>query len=404
MVIAIGFLLYVVFFKPFVPIENANTVSNINSGLVPASGNANIRVLPNINGTLPLAGNINNGNENANAETGPVGGVETIPTPKNDVFPLSPNAVRNPALSLDGNSILYYENTSGKFYTLGSSGERKPFSDTKFYEVEKVTWSPKKDKAILEYPDGSNIVYDFNQQKQISLPNHWEDFSFSQEGDKIISKSIGMNKENNFLIITDSSGTKTKIIQRLGDNGARVIPAWSPNNQMVAFFVGDSGLDQQEIYFIGQNDENFKSMMVEGWGFQGKWTPQGDKILYSVYNSDGLNKPELWVVDASINTIGRNRTQIKLETWADKCAFYDNTTVYCAVPNELQEGSGMLPSELDNSADTIYKINLNTGTKTQVAVPEEDHTMQNLMVSSDGKEVYFTDKKDGRLYKIPLQP
>lgn len=401
-VFAVGFLLYILFFKPFIPTENINGNAGTNAVLPLANGNANIRIITNTNGEFPLAGNIN-GNENINGTGVETGQPTPTPTPTVEATSLTQNSAINPTLSPDGKSIYYYDNQNDKFYTVGSDGKQTVFTDKVFHEVDQVTWSPKKDKAVLEYPDGSNIVYDFTAKTQVSLPAHWEDFGFSQDGDKIISKNISMNKENNFLIVTDSSGTKTKIIHSLGDNGDKVIPAWSPNNQMVAFFVGDSGLDQQEVYFLGQNDENFKSMMVEGWGFQGQWTPQGDRVLYSVYSTATENKPELWVADASVNTVGRNRTRIEIQTWADKCTFYDNTTVYCAVPKSLQEGAGMLQNEMDTSADSIYKINLNTGTKYQVAVPSQDHTMQNLMVSNDGKEIFFTDKTDGKLYKVPVQ-
>jgi len=401
-VFAMGYLLYALFFKPFIPSENTNESSNANSTLPQANGNTNIRIYTNTNGILPSSGDIN-GNTNANAPLGGINGSESITTQTVPIESITTQTIEGAAISQDGKSIYYYDTQSDKFYIAGKDGQIKPLSDKVFHEVDNVIWSPQKDKAVLEYPDGSNIVYDFTTKTQITLPAHWEDFGFSQDGSKIISKNISLDSENNFLIITDSTGTKTKIVQRLGTNGDKVIPAWSPNNQMIAFFVGDSGIDQQEIFFIGQNNENFKSMIVEGWGFQGKWTPQGDKVLYSVYSTASQNKPELWVVDASVNSIGRNREPIQLQTWADKCTFYDNSTVYCAVPNSLQEGAGLLPSETDNSADTIYKININTGAKTEIAVPNQDHTMENLIISSDGKEMYFTDKTDGKLYKISLQ-
>lgn len=401
-VFAIGFLLYWLFFKPFIPSPNGN-MNNANiSGLPSANGNANIRVAPNANLTLPPAGNIN-AYPNANIAPTPVGVSGVTVEKPTEATSLTDSPAYDPSLARDGNAIYYYDKTDGKFYSIGPDGKPQVLGDKVFHQVETITWSPKKDKAVLEYPDGSNIVYDFTTKSQITLPAHWRDFGFSPEGDKIISKNIGMSSENNFLIISDASGTKTRIVQGLGDNAGEVLTQWSPNNQMIAMDVKGLDLDRQEIFFIGLNNENFKSMVVEGRGFQGQWAPQGDRLLYSVYNTASDNKPELWMADATANTMGRNRKPLNLQTWADKCTFYDNATVYCAIPSQLEEGAGMIPDEMDNSSDTVYKINLNTGSKTLVATPTQSHTMKNIMVSSDAKYLYFTDKNDGKLYKIEIK-
>jgi len=400
-VAVLGYTLYILFFRPLVPGTNNENVNGAPvNGLPSANEGGNFNINAGTNATL---GNLANGNANADQP-----GVPTDVSPGATVklsasLPVTESPSFSPKLGTDGFTIQYYDRATGKFYTVDENGNIRAMSDRTFYQVSSVAWSPQGDKAVLEYPDGSNIIYDFTTSQQKTLPSHWEDFSFSPDGGKIIGKSIGLSEENRFLVITDSEASKSKIVRELGNNADQVVPNWSPNNQMVGFYIGDLDIDRQEIYFIGQNNENFKSMVVEGWGFSGQWSPQGDRILYSVYSSESDNKPELWIVDATQNSIGSNRKNIRIQTWSDKCTFYDNTSIYCAVPSRLEPGAGLVPESADNSPDTIYKINIQTGSRTPVVGSTDNHTMENLMVSRDGNSLFYTNKLDGRLYKIPLQ-
>jgi Tol biopolymer transport system component len=69
----------------------------------------------------------------------------------------------------------------------------------------------------------------------------------------------------------------------------------------------------------------------------------------------------------------------------------------------LQTGAGIFAQELDNSKTDIYKIDLKSGIKTRVAIPEGDHNIDNVIVSEDGRYLYFSSQTDGRLYKINLK-
>lgn len=403
-VFLLGFLLYLVFFRQFLPVTNTTNIDNQNgeSGLPLANEGREIRIAPEEGGTLPVLNEetitelLNNA---AEVEE------QLIEAPPEKTIPSS-SLTQKPAfgatLSSTGSELYYYDRSEGKFFSIDRQGKVRRLSDKIFHQVETVIWSPKKNQAILEYPDGANIVYDFDTEKQITLPQHWRDFQFTNDGKSIVSKSIGINPENRFLIISDTSGKNTKILRPLGNNADNIITAPSPDNQVVALFTSSLDLDRQEIFFIGRNNENFKTMIVEGRGFQGKWSPQGDKMLYSVYNAESDYKPELWVSDARGNAIGRNRRRIRLQTWANKCTFYDNTTVYCAVPTRLESGAGLFQDELDNAPDVVYKINILTGSKILVGKPENDHTMKDLIISKDGRILYFTDKQDGKIYTMNL--
>jgi Tol biopolymer transport system component len=311
--------------------------------------------------------------------------------------------VLKPVLGGNGTDVNFYNKNDGKFYRMDENGQATAISDKVFHNVSNVTWSPVRNKAVLEYPDGSNIVYDFNSGKQVTLPKHWEDFDFSNDGNNLIMKSIGLDVDNRWLAISKSDGSGSQALEFIGKNADRVYPDWSPNGQMVAMYTQGVDLNRQEVFFVGLNNENFKSTIVEGRGFEPMWSEKGDRLAYSVYDLSGEAKPELWVVDASGDAVGANRKKLNVQTWASKCTFADNNTMYCGVPETLQEGAGMFPETAQSTRDDLYMINVATGEKSLVAIPEGNHNMNNLMISQDGKNLYFTDSKDSLIRKIELE-
>lgn len=305
-----------------------------------------------------------------------------------------------PTVSNTGTDVQFYNQGDSRFYRIDSAGQVTPLSDQKFYNVSKITWSPTKSKAILEYPDNKKVIYDFDTNKQISLPDHWEDFDFSPDGNQLVFKSMGLNTDNRWLAIVNSDGTKAQKIESIGINADKIIPSWSPNNQSIAMMSEGANFDQKNIYFIGLHGENFRMTTTEGRGFEPLWSPTGDRLLYSVYSSTDGYLPRLWTVEAQGDNIGANRMPIDLQTWAHKCTFINNDEAYCAVPEELEEGAGMFPYLAIGTPDDLYKINIKYGTKSLIS-KNIDYDMSNLIVTTDEQYLYFTDTEN-QLHQITL--
>ncbi|MFA5021879.1 MAG: hypothetical protein WC508_02285 [Patescibacteria group bacterium] len=404
----IGYLLYYFFLKPTIPSQTGVTNGNTNGGLLPGAGtNVNIPTKTNTNGALPGQAGTTNVNQmavppeeiaqKATASEVANGGMTKISA-------LTDSAAYEPILAARSDDIIYYNKTTGLFYRITADGKSTPLSNQIFYDVEKITWSPDKQKAILEYPDGNKIVYDFATNKQIvTLPQHWKDFSFSPTSDRLIFKSMGNDEENRWIAIANIDGSQATKVEHLGNEDKTVDTLWSPNGQIVAMYREDKSYDQQNLFFLGQNNENFKSTVLDGRGFIGQWSPSGSQILYSVYSSKNDYKPSLWIVTAQGEDIGNNRQSLQLQTWADKCSFANDTSIYCAVPRQLNEGAGIFRTELDNSPCDIYKIDLRTGSKSKIAIPETSQNISSVVVSQDERYLYFTNKDNGLLYKINLK-
>lgn len=386
---AIGYFIFALFFQQKDVIQTGQEVDSTEIGTgLPEAGTGTQTPIDNTTGQLPNTQTPNRPSSTPDEEI-----IEDNTTD------LEVSAT-SPKISSSG-QLQYYNESDGKFYQLSANGEAIALSDKQFFNVEKVVWAPTGSKAILEFPDGSKIRYNFNTKEQVTLPKHWQDFDFSPTGDKIVAKSMGIDASNRWLITANDDGSKARRVEELGDNGDKVISSWSPNNQSVALFVDGVDFNNKEVYFVGQNKENFKSMIVAGRGFEPQWSPKGDELLYSVYSSDNDYKPMLWLAGAQGDTIGANRRPIGLNTWASKCSFA-SSMIYCAVPTSLERGAGLFPQTADSTPDNLFRINPKTGIKEQINLGSNAYTMKNLSVSPDGQYLYFTDASTGTLRKIKL--
>lgn len=363
-------------------------------------------------GNLPSSG-VRTSTESGQASTTSPGTVlpssNVIPTPNNDNFyrpPLVKQITNEYTLfpSVSNNGKMRFHNVAdGKFYSVANDGTSKPLSDQVFYNVKNVVWANTANKAVIEYPDSSKIIYNFETKKQTTLPKHWEGFSFSPDSNQIAAKSLGLAPENRWLVTTNDDGTGTQLIEPLGQNADKVTMSWSPSRQTVAFSqTGEpQGADRREILFLGLNGENFKSIIVEGLDFQPQWSPTGKKLIYSVDSARSDYKPELWVTNAYGDSIGSGRQMLQVNTWANKCAFADDNTIICGVPRSLPQGAGMSPAIANDTPDDLFKIDLKTGIKTPIPL-DKDYTVSNISYDNVNRKVIFTDNHLTGAFEVPL--
>jgi hypothetical protein len=392
--LAIGAGLYIFFFQPLVtPATPPTQEPTTPPGTLPTAGTGGARPgeTPTTPGALP-------GTPTTPGQQTPGAEAKTILLRDSITQAIVP--------STDGQGARFYSPEDGRFYRVNADGSITSLADKQFFNVDTVSWANKTDKAVLEFPDGRNVYYDFNQKRQVTLPQHWEGFSFSPDDERLAAKSIGLDPSNRFLFVSTADGNEARAIEQLGNNGGLVRVDWSPNSQVLAF--SETGRPQadgaQEVYLIGENHENFKSLVVPGRGFLPNWSPTGKQILYSVYHERNELRPSLWVSGGSGDAIGENRRSLNLATWADKCAWQDDSTLYCGVPQSLDVGAGLARDRFASVPDDLYKVDLRTGVAIKINTPDQIYPIQNPIVSSDHSTLMFTDALTGRLYEYKLAP
>jgi hypothetical protein len=394
----LAFGMYVVFFRSTAPTAKPTiTEQQGEGGVLPSSDKA---------GTRTGTGTGTTGDDGLpNAET--IEDTETTTpssaTPKNTV--LRESVVQQLTLSADGASARFYDPIDGKFYKAGTNGAIKTLSDKSYPNIDTVSWGNSTDQAILTYPDGSNIHVNFETGKQETLPAHWEDFQFSSQDDDIVAKTMTTSPESRYLVIAGPDGKNTRAIEPLGENASKAHSAWTPNDQIIAYATtGDAvGFDREQIVLIGKNHENYKSLLVEGRGFEPLWSPSGKWILYSAWNLSNGYRPELWVSGGSPGNLNDDRRKLDIQTWAKKCAWYTDRYIYCAVPESLSEGAGLDPDANKYiGKDRLVEIDLETGAITILGKPGGGLSIKNPVVTEDGENCLYTDASTGFLYTYRL--
>ena len=397
--VILGFTLYFMFFRgasvitPTNEIQIGNQLPISNEGVVEPEGLTNISPLTNQTSLF--------------TKVTP----ETSVTPASEVAEggltvatdLGYEPTTSIALNSDGNGLLAYNKSSGELYTLDENGNKKLLTAKKFKEADSITWSAAGNKAIMKFPDNATIIYDFVRDEQITLPSTWEDFSFNPTGTQFAFKDLENDDNKKFVGTTNSDGSGIRYVEYIGTKENKVQVQWSPSNQIVATYSQGTNGDFSKLLMIGHNQENFRGIDVNGYNVEYQYTPTGDRMVYSAQNGYSDHKPVLYIVDASGERIGYNNNSLQLNTWASKCTFAGTDTMYCAVPNEMPTGAGWYKELADNIPDSIYKINLNTGTKSFVAQPNVQYTIDQITVSEDGSNLFFTDKASQTVHKIRLQ-
>jgi hypothetical protein len=392
--ILIALALYMTFFrKTVVTITETPSSSSDSAGNLPSAG----------------LGTSNTGTSSSGEETD--GTIDTTLPPSRianggaTITTLLTNTtIENPTVTKDG-SIAYYDPADGKFYTIDANGNVVALSQKTFPKAENITFNIGATEAVIEYPDGSNILYNFDTAQQVTIPTHWEDFSFSDDGADLVAKSIGTDESNRALVITSADGSSTKVIAALGANDDKVTANWSPDGNVVAFSAtgtSSSGtFGRQEIYLIGKDGSAVGSLYVDGTSFRAIWTTDGKHILYSVADPANGYKAALWYADGRGDRNGDSRRKMGIQTTVNKCTFATSTIAYCAVPRNMPSGGGNPSMDIDEY-DDVYKLDVSTGNARLVAIPAAATKMFNLSVSPDGSSLYYADGF-GRLNVIRLQ-
>ena len=389
--ILIAIALYFVFFRAPAP-EVTTTPGEVGAG-----------------GALPSAGT---GAPGTTPGSTTPGGVTPTKLPPSEIAKggetfttlLTNTSIQSPTATTNG-TVAYYDPADGKFYTIDANGNVVAMSQVSFPKADNVTFDAGATAAVIEFPDGSNVVYDFTTAQQITLPSHWQDFSFSGNGDQIAAKSIGIDESNRALVITNTDGTQTKVLTALGANDDKVTVSVSPSDNVLGF--SDTGTSssgsfgRHEMYLIGPDGSAAGMLIVDGTSFKNIWAPDGKNLLYSVADPNNLYKAVLWYADSQGDRNGVARRKMGISTTVDKCTFTTNTTAYCAVPREMPPGGGSNSSTI-SAFDDLYKLNITTGNATLVATPAADTKMFSPSVSSDGANFFYTDSS-GRLNVIRLK-
>jgi hypothetical protein len=162
-------------------------------------------------------------------------------------------------------------------------------------------------------------------------------------------------------------------------------------------------------------ETDFESSSVLGGGntpiFKGYfgadflWNASGNAVLVS--HTDQKNGSQIQL--AIMNDHGGELKNLGVATFVSKSVWSkDNKTAYFALPGSLPSNATMPNDYLANkfnTDDSFWKINTITGEKTRIidaAKLSGGLDATNLFLNADESMLFFTNKIDGKLYRISL--
>jgi hypothetical protein len=320
---------------------------------------------------------------------------------------ISDEAVLAPTLSKDASAIKYYAKNSGRVYQIDFDGNgKRTFSDKELIGLSDVLWSPDKNKVITKFTSAGKIkfyYYDYVELKSIPLKDNVDEIAWQNSGNRIFYKYYEATTKKRTLNISDPDGTNWI---KLADIDFRNISiAQIPQSSLVSFWNKPDAFFETIFKSVPLVSGEEKTLLKSVFGADYLWNNNGGFALVSHSNVKGGTKIQLSI----INSNGGELRNLDLPTLVSKCVWLkDNKNAYCAMPGKIPP-SAIMPNDYDqgsfHTADTFWKINTTTGEKNRIIELDKitaEYDAINLFLNNDESVLFFTNRIDGKLYRITL--
>jgi Tol biopolymer transport system component len=313
---------------------------------------------------------------------------EDIPNaPKNDSLRKISDVVSfGPALSYDGKSIWYFTQEGKLFKQSVSSGLKQEYALPEALPVTGAIWPLTGSDFIVESTSGGNKAfsyYDSESKQFVKYASNIKYVDFMPDGRRVIYNWV------------ESSGKSTLSIADFNSKNFRTLVELPQSDQVVK--VSPQGTRAFTYRKSSENDgvlnyiplDNPKVIKIKtGLSNRVTWAPDGRKFVFNKLDpSNEERNGKLWIGDIT-NAMDK---PLDIEASPEKVVFKkDGSMLYVAAPL----GSG----------ESIWQINTNTYAKTEIfrSSSSQSITVNNLLLSEDGKNLYFKNS-DGFLYTLSTQ-
>lgn len=324
----------------------------------------------------------------------------------NEPIPLSQEKVLAPAVDASGKKIGYYSKNQGNMYEVNFDGSNlSRISGANLAGLLQVLWSPSKEKIVGIFQENdttTKYLHDYQNGTSIRLNEKIDQVAWSPIDDRITIQSFNLDANNNVISIANADGSNLKNVfqTRIKD----LVLDW-PIADKISIRTKTSGLSEGLLLTINPDSGVFNDVLRGIYGLNAHWFPSGDKILYSATDSKGKNI-KLFTADQN----GQDIKNTDLSTLVEKCAFsQDNRILFCAMPQRLSENA-VWPDDyykgLVTTVDSFWKINLDTGQKTQIfnsGTSTRSYDAADPFLSPQENYLFFVNKKDGLLYSLKIE-
>lgn len=313
---------------------------------------------------------------------------------------LVPNAVAGAAFT-EG-KVRYIEKSTGHVYEVGPNGEEKTrISNTTIPRIFETFWSFDAGSAVLRIFDqtGSQVKnfsasFTGSTTQGIFLHPDISSIAVSPAEDKIFYLFPSGSQTIGILANFQNKNQKQIINTPFGD----FLASW-PEKNTLGLLSKPSGLVDGFLYKFNLKTRSLEKVLGEKKGLFAKWSADAEKIIYSEAVKNGLSL-NLWDIAQS------QAAPFYFQTLAEKCAFANSSEniIYCAVPESLSRA--ILPDDwyqgIVSFSDKIWQTDVKTGQTSILTDSQENIDAINLFLDPEDNYLFFTNKKDGTLWRLKL--
>jgi hypothetical protein len=298
------------------------------------------------------------------------------------------------------NLIRFYSLDKGQTFSIpASGGEASIIDETVLNGLSSVEWAKTAPFVLTKV---QNRVYSYN---------YAENQSYSFPIDVVSANFLSDNRV--FYVFQNRDGSADlSVSQADGSNWNRIITLSSsavflkniPFKNSISQTLIPSSYRASALRIINVDTGEATSVLDEKNGLNISWAPNGEIGIISYTTERGGGVLSLSIVDkkgfeiAKIPDVGTIAEKI---VWSS-----DSKTAYFTKPEV--SSSKILPddyytSSLGDFNESLYKIDIDTATASQLSSNIGSVDSRDLFLNSAGTELFFINRKDNNLYKVPLR-
>lgn len=332
--------------------------------------------------------------------SGPDGRTGTIPLPdlpsiaEERLVRLTDFPVVSPSLNKDETRVLFYKKSGGDLFASDFAGKiQEKQTNLTIIGLMEAIWQRGGGRAVVRYADGDTVksFLQIGTSTIAMLPQDISTAAWSPDGSSL---AYAAPREGRLEItMTDAAGRNPRAVYRTPLTDASL--AWITADILV-FAEAPSAAADGHFFVWSRRDNSFVKMLGPQRGLMGLWSPDGATALVS-----GGKESALSLYDRA----KKESAPLSLSTLAEKCAWADTATLFCAVPKDIPSGITLPDAYLRgefNPSDRIVTID----TKTRAVSPvfdEGDFDMASILAAKDKKRLFFVNRRDGTLWSLRLQ-
>ncbi|NBP56922.1 hypothetical protein EBU71_10410 [bacterium] len=298
------------------------------------------------------------------------------------------------------NSIKYYSLEKGQTFSVpASGGESTMLDETVLTGLASVEWAPTAPYVLTKI---QNRVYSYNYAKSISYAFPIDVNLAQFLSDNRVFYTFQNRDGTVDLSVSNADGSNWKKIITLSSNA--VFLKTIPFKNSISQTLVPSSYRASALRIINIDTGEATSVLDEKNGLNISWAPSGDIGIISYNTERGSGQLALSIVDKAgfeVSKIPDIGTIAEKIVWSS-----DSKTAYLTKPTIAN--SKILPDDyytasLGEFNESLHKIDIETATATLLSSNIGNVDSGDLFLNSAGTELFFINRRDNSLYKVPLR-